>query len=146
MHFVLTVRKQRQDAEEKALSRVLAKMRAAERRLVDLRSAREHTIEQRRALLGLVLTGAEHTEFDLRRQMLERSLEQAEAEIEALDWERTQQNALYVEARCQREVISELVDKRWRVQRAAEDRAEQRRADDIFLGQRGRDKNNAVQT
>lgn len=144
MHFVLTVRRQRQDAEEKALSRVLAKMRAAEGRLLDLRSAREHTIEQGRAMLDLVLTGAEYIELDLRRQSLQRSLDQAEAEIKTLDRERLQQNSVYVEARCQREVISELVDERRRVQRAAEDRAEQRRIDDSFLVQGDRTKDNAV--
>jgi flagellar export protein FliJ len=146
LHMVLAVRNRREEVEEQVLTALLMEIRQAELRMERLRTLHSAALQEIGEFRQTVLTGADLIDRDAQCRRLAIAMDCLTQDLNALELKRQQQNAKYKEARCQREVISELMEQRATFVRNAANRAEQRRSDDTFLCRTARKEDRPGQT
>ena len=133
MRVVLKVRAQKEEAEERALCMLLASAHEASLKLEAAHAERQQMLEQQQTQVGGLRIAAEYIEQDQIYRALQIRVEAAREQVHLAERRQERQRSLYQAARCEREVISDLLKKRQEADRLALDAAEQKRAADLFL-------------
>jgi flagellar export protein FliJ len=135
---VLAVRQRKEEVEERKLAGLgeqllgsVSEVQRLDAELVSLTATRNGKVQQ-------LLSGAHHHQNHAHYQHLQDQRARAVKEIQRVEMMRNEQLAIYLAARCGREVISELLQRRASEYDAERRIREQKRNEDLFLSRRVR--------
>ncbi len=135
---VLALRQQKEEAEECALAsigRELQQVRAARARV---EAEMAQTTQGRQGEVQQLLPGAHHHAAYARFRMLQEAATALDQQQAALETKRDGQQALYLKAKADREMISDLKEKQKNAYEREVERREQKRMDDLFAARHAR--------
>ena len=139
LQVVLAVRRRREEAEERALvalqqqkQQVIETVERLEGEIAAWNALRQTEVQQ-------LLSGMHHQANAVKNRHLQQRRKLAMSDLERLEDERCRQMTLYRAARSNREVISELEQRRKASVQAQQNLREQKRLEDMFLARRVRD-------
>jgi hypothetical protein len=138
LRVVLAVRRRKEEAEERALAALNQQIQRAEAEAERLQTEIAAVGTSRREEIQQLLNGAHHQHSEARYTHLLQQCSMALAEAKRLDGLRVDQMAAYLAAKCGREVISELQERRTSAYQADLQGREQKRNEDLFLARRAR--------
>lgn len=140
--LLLMTRLLKEEAAERALSCVAEQACVAEVKAAQLRAQHKRFAEARNLTGGSLQTGADVRSEDAHRSELRVRCLAANSELQRLKALQLAQMNTYREARSEREMIADLIDRRRTVHEAALNRSEQKGMDDLFAARavRKRDK------
>ena len=136
---VLAVRQQKEDAEERALTAVLAEMNGL--RVAVARAEQvmvQHANERFREVLGSH-SAAHHQSSQARWTLLRNTKQSLQQQLQTLELRRAEQQVRYLKARCDREMLTELEVQGRAFWEAEQEMREAKRMDDLFASRRLRD-------
>lgn len=134
LHVVLSLRARQQDAAERALSDALAALQAAQQLLNALQADLHQLKNCPAAKRGELLHMADLLYTAQRIQALERSCTEAEAVLSTRMASVAEQQAAYLVARREWEVVDALLKQRATQARERQTRLDIKLSDDLFLG------------
>ena len=135
---VLALRQQKEEAEERVLvliGRELQQVRTARARV---ESEMVQTDQGRLGEVQQLLSGAHHHAAYARYRMLQEAAAALDKQQAALEAKRGGQQALYLKAKADREMISDLKEKQELIFEREAQRREQKRMDDLFASRHAR--------
>ena len=136
LQAVLTVRQQKEQAEERALAALSARMQPVRATLARVSEELTRHASMRRCENDTLRLAAEHQAAAARW----RALREAEAELHkqllALEQQRLEQQTRYLTARRDREMLTDLQQQQMVAWAAADAAQERKQTDDLFLSRR----------
>jgi flagellar export protein FliJ len=138
LRVVLAVRRLKEETEERTLAALGQQIQQAtieaERLGAELASVTASRLEE----VNCLLNGVHHQRSDARYRQVQKQHSEALSRVANLEKMRVEQMVIYLAARCGREVISELRERRTSAYQADLRMREQKRNDDLFLSRRAR--------
>lgn len=139
LHVVLSLRRHKEDMEERRLADILREKAKCDAELERVAVELEQITALRLRQIQHIQNGLYYQECDAAIRQLSQSRTDMLARIDELDRQRVQQMSVYVAARRDREVIEEVRDKREALREADRRAREQKRVEELFLARRFRD-------
>ena len=135
---VLTVREQKETAEERALSLVNGELQRMKTALIRLEGQLAHLAATRAGERNQVLIAAHFHAVVARHDALRAQEAELRRQVKLLEGRRVEQQGRFLSARRDREMVSQLREKHEKAWNDEQQRGENKRLDDLFSVRRAR--------
>ncbi len=135
---VLTVREQKEASEERALSAIHAHLQQARSAFASLEQQVAQLAASRAVERDQLLPAVHFQAFVARHESLRLQQAELRRQINVLEARKTEQQGRFLEARCNREMVTQLREKHENAWAVEQQLRESKRLDDLFSARRAR--------